>query len=103
MKLAEANNAWNTNQDSTGASNASESLAQIDPNASCFKEAQAFSSKIAKRIQEIDKREWSFKMKEQQDDVDIRKATIKAARDIGVAYGNGPKATVVRYNIRGWW
>ncbi len=103
LKLAEANNAWNTNQDSTGASNASESLAQIDPNASCFKEAQAFSSKIAKRIQEIDKREWSFKMKEQQDDVDIRKATIKAARDIGVAYGNGPKATVVRYNIRGWW
>lgn len=103
LKLAEANNAWNTNQDSTGASSASESLAQIDPNASCFKEAQLFSSKIAKRIQEIDKREWSFKMKEQQDYVDIRKATIKAARDIGVAYGNGPKATVVRYNVRGWW
>lgn len=103
LKLAEANNVWNANQDSTGASSASESLAQIDPNASCFKEAQVFSSKIAKRIQEIDKREWGFKMKEQQDNVDIRKATIKAARDIGVAYGKGPKATVVRYNIRGWW
>jgi len=103
LKLAEANNIWNTSQDSSGASSASESLAKIDPNAACFKEAQAFSAKIAKRILEIDKREWNFQMKQQQDDVDIRKATIKAARDIGVAYGNGPKATVVRYNIRGWW
>ena len=36
-------------------------------------------------------------------DVDIQKATIKAARDIGVAYGNGPKANVVQYNVYGWW
>jgi hypothetical protein len=42
-------------------------------------------------------------MKQQQDDVDIQKATIKAARDIGVAYGNGPKANVVQYNVYGWW
>ena len=101
LKLVEANNAWNSNQDATGASIAGGSLVQIDPNASCFKEAQALSLKIAKRIQEIDKREWSFKMKEQQDNVNLQKATINAARDIGVAYAkNRPK---VVYNIRGWW
>lgn len=101
LKLAEANNVWNTNQDSSGASSASESLAMIDPNAACFKEAQAFSAKIAKRIQEIDKREWNFQMKQEQNNVDIRKATIKAARDIGVAYGNNQPKTV--YKVYGWW
>jgi hypothetical protein len=101
VSLAEAINSWNTNQDSSGALEASEYLAQIDPNASCFKEAQAFSNKIAKRIFENEKKEWSFKMKEYQDDLDVRKQTINAARDIGVAYGKGQPKTV--YRVYGWW
>lgn len=99
--LADATNSWNTNQDASGALEASEYLAQIDPNASCFKEAQAFSNKIAKRIFENEKKEWSFKMKEYQDDLDVRKQTINAARDIGVAYGKGQPKTV--YRVYGWW
>ena len=101
--LMEAKNAWNQSQDASGASAASNYLGQIDPNASCYSEAIALSNSIAKRIKELDQREWNFQMKQQQDDVDIQKATIKAARDIGVAYGNGPKANVVQYNVYGWW
>ena len=100
--LAEAVNSWNTNQDASGASSASEYLAQIDPNASCFKEAQVLSNKIAKRIFEIDKRDWNFKMKEYQNDADIRKSTLKAAADIGVAYAKGNSKSII-YNVRGWW
>lgn len=101
--LMEAKNAWNQSQDASGASTAANYLGQIDPNASCFAEAQNFSNAIAKRIKEIDQREWNFKMKQQQDNVDIEKASIKAIRDIGVAYGNGPKANVLQYNVYGWW
>lgn len=101
--LMEAKNAWNQSQDASGASAAANYLGQIDPNASCFGEAQALSNTIAKRIKELDQREWNFQMKQQQDNTDIQKATIKAARDIGVAYGNGPKANVVQYNVYGWW
>jgi hypothetical protein len=57
---------------------------------------------MAKRVKELDQREWNFKLKQQQDDVDITKATINAVRDIGVAYGNGQPKTIV-YNTRGWW
>ena len=103
INLLEAKNAWNQSQDASGASAASNYLGQIDPNASCYAEAVAFTNTIAKRVKEIDQREWNFQMKQQQDDVDIQKATIKAARDIGVAYGNGPKANVVQYNVYGWW
>jgi hypothetical protein len=101
--LMEAKNAWNQSQDASGASSASNYLGQIDPNASCYAEAIALTNTIAKRIKELDQREWNFQMKQQQDDVDIQKATIKAVRDIGVAYGNGPKATVLQYNVYGWW
>ena len=101
-KLMEANTAWNAAQDSYGADTAGGILAQIDPNASCYKEALALSNKIAQRIKEIDQRDWKLQLKEQQDNVDIQKATIKTIRDIGVAYGNGQPKTVT-YNVRGWW
>lgn len=102
--LAEATNVWNANQNSTGADQASTFLAKIEPKASCFNEAKALSDKIAKRVKELDQREWAFMLKQQQDDVDIQKATIKAARDIGVAYGeNQPKSITTTYNIVDWW
>ncbi|HRO75536.1 MAG TPA: hypothetical protein PLP27_05260 [Crocinitomicaceae bacterium] len=100
--LADAQGTWNSSQNLDGASSASMYLGQIDPNASCYEDAKKLSASIAKRVKELDQREWDFKMKQQQDNVEIRKATIKAARDIGVAYGNNqPKS--VTYNYRGWW
>jgi hypothetical protein len=102
IDLAEARNAWNSNQDSYGADQASRYLGGIDPNSSCFKDAQQLSDMIAKRIRDLDKREWDFKMKQQQDNVDIRQAEIESARAIGVAYGQNQPQNV-QYNYRGWW
>lgn len=102
IDLTEAKNVWSSNQNSDGANQASFYLGRIDPNSACFSEVQQFSNLIAKRIIELDQREWNFKLKQQQDGVDIRKATIRAARDIGVAYGNNQPKTVT-YNYRGWW
>jgi len=104
QSLARAKNIWSAGQDLAAANEVANQLANIDPSASCFSEANKFASIVAKRVLELDKREWNFKLKQQQDEVDIRKATIKAARDIGVAYGNNQPKTV--YNttlIRGWW
>ena len=101
--LMEANNLWSTNQDYYGAEQASKFLGSIDPNSSCFNEAKLLNDKIAKRIKEIDQREWAFQLKQQQDDVDIQKAEIKSARDIGVAYGQNQPKTITTYNISSWW
>lgn len=101
ISILEATNAWNASQDGYAAELASDYLSRIDPNSSCYNDAKLLSEKISKRILELDKREWNFKLKEQQDNVDIQKATIKAVRDIGVAYGkNQPKN--ITYNYRGW-
>jgi hypothetical protein len=99
--LVNATNSWNSSQDASGASLAGEYLAQIDPNASSYKEAQKLADKISKKITEIEKKEWDFKMKEYQDDVDVRKQTIEAAREIGVAYGKNQPKTIYRVTV--WW
>jgi hypothetical protein len=101
--LMEANSVWSTNQDYYGAEQASVFLAKIDPNASCYNEAKVLTDKMAKRIKEIDQRDWAFQLKQQQDDVDIRKAEIKSARDIGVAYGQNQPKTITTYKISSWW
>ena len=103
INLTEATNAWNAAQNSSGADQAASYLGSIDPNAACYKEAQVLSEKISKRVREIDQREWSFKLKEQQDKVDIKKAEIQSARDIGVAYGKNQPKTITTYKIIGWW
>lgn len=102
LKLSEAKNAWNSGQDMAAANNAGYYLSGIDPNSACFNEVKALTDQIAIRIKEMDQREWDFKLKQQQDGIDVRKARINAARDIGVAYGNNqPKS--ITYNVRTWW
>lgn len=102
IKLTAAQNAWNSGQNVAAANSASQHLYGIEPNASCYGDAASLSDKIAKRVLELDKREWDFKMKVWDDNVDLRKRTIKAARDVGVAYGNNQPQNV-SYNVRGWW
>ena len=103
LDMAEANGKWTANQDYYGAEAASTYLAKIDPNSSCYSEAKVLYDKMAKRLKEIDQREWNFMLKQQQDQVDIEKATIKAARDIGVAYGENQPDVVYETAIYGWW
>jgi hypothetical protein len=99
LKLAEATNIWNANQSWDSANEVGEILTGIDPESACYKDVQALSSKIGKRVQELDKREWNFHF---ESEIGLKKDLIKAYRDVGVAYGNGQPKTVV-YNTNGWW
>jgi hypothetical protein len=90
-KLMEATNLWNANQSWDGAQSAGAILATIDPKSACFAESKALSDKIAKRILEVDKREWNFKYDQE---IGLERDMIKAYRDVGVAYGNGQPQNV---------
>ena len=83
-KLNEATNIWNAGQNWDAANQAGALLSTIDPKSSCFNEAKALADKIAKRINEVDKREWNFKYDKE---IGLQRDMIKAYRDIGVAYG----------------
>ena len=99
--LSKAQGVWAANQNSAAGNAAAqeigELLATIPAEASCFKDVQAFYAQVAKRVKEVDEREWKYVLKAQQQESE----RIAAARDVGVAYGKNQPKTV--YNIRGWW
>lgn len=98
--LAEARGVWSAGQDVAAAEAAAAILAQVNPQSSAFAGAESLNADMAKRVKELDKREWDFMLKQQQDEVDLEKASIKAIRDIGVAYGENQQPTT--YNVV-WW
>ena len=89
-KLQKATGIWNSGQDMDKAEQAGSILAKINPDASCAAQARTLSNKIAAKVKQIDAREWKYTVKDQQQESE----RIKAMRDVGVAYGKGPKANV---------
>ena len=56
---------------------------------------------IADNLDEQARKEWDFKVRQHRDEVSIAKASIRAVRDIGVAYAENQPAVV--YHTYGWW
>lgn len=84
LLLQEAQAVWTASQSYEAAAQAGSLLASIDPDASCFKEAQALFKKIEARVKQIDDREWKYILKEQAQESE----RIAAYKAIGVAYGS---------------
>lgn len=88
-KMSAAKTIWSAGLNYAAANDAASILITIDPDASCFNEVSAFTSEMAKRVREVDGREWDFKL---QKEIGLERDRIKAYRDVGVAYGtNQPR------------
>ncbi len=96
--MTEANALWAAGQDIETAQKVAALLATVDPSSGLFDAVQKLSDKIAKRVKEIDNREWKYALKEQAQESE----RIEAVRAIGVAYGENQPQTV-NYNVIGWW
>lgn len=97
--LTEAQGIWATDPTDTGASEAMALLNQIDPSASCYKQATALITKMGKTVKE----NWDFENKTKyNNEIDLQKRRIAAARAVGVAYGNNQKPTYITFK-RSWW
>jgi len=98
LKLAEATSIWAANQDIDAANEAGALLSEVEPQAACYGQVKALYSKIAARVKDLSDRSWKYQLKV----LDLKKQAIKAARDVGVAYGKGQPKNVT-YNVRGWY
>lgn len=99
--LAQAQAIWNAGQDRAAADKAGALLARINPQSPAFKQAQALHKEIGSRIRAIDNREWNFMLQRERHETEIRKAQIRGARDVAIAYAKSRPRVI--YNIRGWW
>jgi len=123
IMLNTANQIWNANQSYEGAERAAQYLSKIHPFSSSFKEASVLSETIAKRVKELDTREWNFKMKQYDDQQALinkkldygheermtsldyshseRQAMIQASKEVGLARAKQP--VTYNYNYIRWW
>jgi hypothetical protein len=99
VALGEATAAWAA-KNVNATSNA---LSSISADSKCSADANRIAAEVRAYVRQVENREWQFKLIEQKDKVDIAKRTIKAVRDIGVAYGsNRPKVVYNTTFISRW-
>ncbi len=76
IQLQNAKNVWNANQNSEGAEDAARFLSTIDPKADCYNDAKAFSDQIGAAIKKLDDRDWDFKMKVYEDELELAQKAL---------------------------
>lgn len=118
-----AKSIWASEQNESSANQVAELISKIDPNASCFSEANKFMNSVTKRMEQLNNREWAARQRQlahEREMAVIREnnrsaetqmqikaqrdqniATIKAVRDVAVQYArNRPR---VVYHVHGWY
>lgn len=93
MALGKAKGAWA----SQNAREAGRWLGEVASDSKCYDEALALGNEIKAKLKADEDREWDFKLKVQQDEVDMQKRAISAARDIGVAFGENQQPTNITW------
>lgn len=76
-----------------------ETLSQIDPSTTCFKESQTLMKNVANKITSEEKKQWDLKMKAYNDAVSLEKQRINAIKDIATSYYKSKPTTVNYTNI----
>lgn len=76
-------------------------LAEIDPSASCFIEAQTIAKSAETKVNAEEKKQWDFQMKQNNDAVSLEKQRIEAIKEIAVSYYNSqPKSVNYNYIVK---
>lgn len=118
-----AKSIWAGEQDEYSANQVAELISKINPNASCFSEANKFMNSVTERMEQLNNREWAARQRklahEREMEVirennrttetqmrikaqrDQNIATIKAVRDVAVQYAKSRPRIV--YHVRGWY
>lgn len=92
--LAMAQAAWAADPSAEGAAEAHKYLSQIDPAASCAKDAQALS----KQISDTTKKQWEFEnVTKYNNAVALEKERIRAAKEVAVAWAKSRPKQVNRF------
>jgi hypothetical protein len=88
QNLQKARAVWAANPNSAGANAVAPYLAALQPSAKCYADAEVLVQEISLKVRQDEQRDWSFKLQQWNDQVDLSSQRIEAYRQVGVAYGN---------------
>ena len=101
VKLNDAKNKWNATQNRRVADDVSAILSSIEPESASYKNALIFSETIRAKIEDIEKRNWEFKMKKYNDAISLETQRIELIRQAAIAYYQNQPRTII-YNRIIW-
>jgi hypothetical protein len=78
-------------------------LSQISFESKCKIEVIKLIDEIKRTVKERENRDWDVKMKIQNDEVDLKKAIINAAKEVGVSYGKSQPQTLIYQSFKTFW
>ncbi len=81
QNLQAAKSEWSADPTETGAARASESLKKISPYSTSFEEAQRLSNSIRKKFEAQEEAEWSFKLKQYEDAMHLKREELRIAEE----------------------
>ena len=118
-----AKSIWASEQNESSANQVAELISKIDPNASCFSEANKFMSSVMERMEQLNNREWATRQRQLAHEREMEvirennrsaetKMRIKAQRDQNIASINAVRDVAVQYaksrprvvyHVHGWY
>lgn len=118
--VQKARGQWLAKRDYASATEALNTLANVDPHSSAQGKAQALVNEINKHLRSIEaaaeaqrREEWEFAKKQYEDNMamarqrqadatTIQREQIAAAKEVGIAYGKNQPRTITYNNFRTW-
>jgi len=73
-------------------------LSQIDPSTPCYIESQSMFSSIANKVDQEEKKQWEYKMKQHDDNVALEKMRVDAVKEIAVSYYKS-RTNTINYSV----
>jgi hypothetical protein len=101
QKLTAAKAAFAGSQNSVGAGKAAEFLKEIDPQAACMPDVNAFIAEVKDKMKGPEQQDWDLKMKSLETSGDLQKQRLEMMRQVGVAFGQNQKEGEVM-NVDSW-
>ena len=100
--LNEARTIWMKQPDDVGAQKVAVLINQIAPEASNYKEVEAFRKDIADKLEADARKAWDLEMKQYQDRQEFKRSIVDACKAVGVAFGKGQPQSIVKTITSRW-
>jgi hypothetical protein len=98
-KMCQAKIIWSGNQNIQTAENAINILTEVNPNASCFKDVNAFINEISQKLAADEKQRYELVLKKYNDKIQLEKSSIDAYKTVVVEYAKNQPKTITYNNI----
>ena len=98
-KMFQGKTIWSGKQNIQTAENAINIMMEVNPNASCFADVNAFAKEISQKLAADEKQRYGLALKKYNDKIQLEKSRIDSYKTVADEYANNQPKTITYNNI----